>query len=151
MSGIREDRAPVRLQLSRRAGFNLQELSQATNGLPAVKVARPTKWGNPFRVMNDDAEGAVRRFRKLFENRPTKLRHMILSICSGRPGFGEGALLDMKLALPELRGRNLACFCALSAPCHADVLLELANRPVCEAVEGSGSQLADANKKKDSP
>lgn len=33
----------------------------------------------------------------------------------------------------ELRGKNLACWCALSAPCHADVLLELANRPVCEA------------------
>lgn len=37
---------PVRLQLSRRKGFNLQALSRATNGLPAVKVARPTKFGN---------------------------------------------------------------------------------------------------------
>lgn len=27
----------------------------------------------------------------------------------------------------ELRGKNLACWCALDAPCHADVLLELAN------------------------
>lgn len=32
-------------------------------------------------------------------------------------------------ALPELRGKNLACWCALDQPCHADVLLELANRP----------------------
>lgn len=30
--------------------------------------------------------------------------------------------------LPELRGRDLACWCALDRPCHADVLLELANR-----------------------
>jgi hypothetical protein len=124
---------PVRLQLSRHKGFDLQALSQATNGLPAVKVARPTKWGNPYKAMNDDAEGAVRRFRRLFDVKPSRLRHMILNICSGRPGFGEGALLDMKLALPELRGKNLACFCRLDQPCHADVLLELANRPVCDA------------------
>jgi hypothetical protein len=26
-----------------------------------------------------------------------------------------------------LRGRNLACWCPLDQPCHADVLLELAN------------------------
>jgi Domain of unknown function (DUF4326) len=29
--------------------------------------------------------------------------------------------------LSELRGKNLACYCALDEPCHADVLLELAN------------------------
>jgi hypothetical protein len=38
---------PVRLQLSRRAGFDLQSLSHDANSLPAVVVARPTKWGNP--------------------------------------------------------------------------------------------------------
>ena len=26
----------------------------------------------------------------------------------------------------ELRGKNLACWCPLDEPCHADVLLELA-------------------------
>ena len=29
----------------------------------------------------------------------------------------------------QLRGKNLACWCALDAPCHADVLLEIANNP----------------------
>jgi hypothetical protein len=34
----------------------------------------------------------------------------------------------------HLRGKNLACFCALDSPCHGDVLLGLANRPIkCEA------------------
>lgn len=33
---------------------------------------------------------------------------------------------------PELRGKNLACRCGIGDPCHADVLLELANRPICE-------------------
>ena len=41
---------PVRLQLSRAAGFNLQAFSHETNGLPAVNVARPGFWGNPFVV-----------------------------------------------------------------------------------------------------
>ena|SRR5271154_1757696 len=39
---------PVRIQLSRKSGFNLQEASLAINGLPAVNVVRPSKWGNPF-------------------------------------------------------------------------------------------------------
>ena len=34
---------PVRLKLSRKRGFNLQELSRGTNGLEAVNVARPSR------------------------------------------------------------------------------------------------------------
>ena len=41
---------PVRLQLSRRKGFDLQAVSFAKNGRPAVKVARPSMLGNPFTV-----------------------------------------------------------------------------------------------------
>lgn len=123
--------APVRLQLSRRKGFDLQALSQATNGLPAVNVARPSKWGNPFVVgepcdrkqiarwgwrfghpefVCDDASVAVRRFR--------------------------GCLFKAEdihgYVRAELRGKNLACWCAIHrngeyVPCHADVLLSLAN------------------------
>ena len=29
----------------------------------------------------------------------------------------------------ELRGKHLMCWCSLDQPCHADVLLELANAP----------------------
>ena len=29
----------------------------------------------------------------------------------------------------ELSGKNLACWCPLNEPCHADVLLEVANAP----------------------
>jgi len=45
------------------------------------------------------------------------------------------------LILPELieplRGKNLACWCRLDQPCHADVLLKIANAPACEAVEAT--------------
>jgi hypothetical protein len=67
---------PVRLTLSRNRGFDLQALSLATNGLLAVVVARPTKWGNPFVIGEPagesgeivaDAKEAVRRFRELLD------------------------------------------------------------------------------------
>jgi hypothetical protein len=41
-------------------------------------------------------------------------------------GSSERALRTME-ALPSLRGKNLACWCPLGRPCHADVLLDLAN------------------------
>src|SRR6218665_2387381 len=41
---------PVRMQVSRKAGFNLQEASHALNGLPAKLVTRPGPWGNPFSI-----------------------------------------------------------------------------------------------------
>ncbi|MEM8822070.1 MAG: DUF4326 domain-containing protein [Pseudomonadota bacterium] len=49
----------------------------------------------------------------------------------GRVKWRTGMLARRKIILdrlPELRGRDLACFCALDAPCHADVLLRLANK-----------------------
>jgi len=116
---------PTRIQLSRKKGWRMPENT--------VKVDRTTKWGNPYAVLNGDAEGAVERFRRLFDEAPSRYRHLVLNIASGRPGFGEGALLDMKLALPTLRGKNLACWCKIGEPCHADVLLELANRSTTES------------------
>lgn len=43
---------PIRLQLSRRKGFDLQAASRAANGLEAVRVARPSVFGNPFTAAN---------------------------------------------------------------------------------------------------
>lgn len=117
---------PVRLQLSRRRGFDLQALSLATNGLPAVKVDRSTEWGNPWmvglvecscrsagecdhnRFRCEDAAQAVAAFREWTET-----------------WINPRARLSS--ALSDLRGKNLACWCKRD-PCHADVLLEIANR-----------------------
>lgn len=40
-------------------------------------------------------------------------------------------------SLHELKGKTLACFCAPKA-CHGDVLLELANKPICKACNDTG-------------
>jgi hypothetical protein len=122
---------PVRLQLSRKKGFDLQAQSHALNGLPAVMVARPTKWGNPFKVGNPypAAEEAVRNFDGMLR----KHRWWIPVPMPWPPGkvptCKPTTLEDVQ---SELHAKNLACWCALDAPCHADVLLELANAEVPE-------------------
>jgi len=45
------------------------------------------------------------------------------------PGFEPERRRRLLESLPELRGRDLGCYCRLDQECHADVLLELANRP----------------------
>lgn len=117
---------PIRLQLSRKKGFDLQAISRAANGLPAVNVARPSKWGNPWRVgMYRDytAADTVRDF-KLWLVRELRIRSA--ENVFGRPP-STGAIQS------ALKGKNLACWCPLTlpdgspCPCHADVLLEVAN------------------------
>lgn len=101
---------PVRLQLSRRKGFNLQALSLAINGLPAINCARPGKWGNPYVASEAmPATYVVELYREWLEAAYEK-----------SPPTRE--------VVEELRGKNLACWCPPGSPCHATVLLELANR-----------------------
>lgn len=105
---------PHRLRLSRQKGFRLSRT--------AVIVARPTPWGNPFKVgVHGTAERCVELYRILL---------------SGHVCISQGAeLVDAQIAtkdfisrnLSKLRGKNLACWCRLDKPCHADVLLEVAN------------------------
>jgi hypothetical protein len=103
---------PQRIQLRRTKGWRLPPNT--------VVVSRPSKWGNPYKVAPafvSDAiiipeitpELAVHLFRENWE-------HRLKTFLSARE------------TLSELRGKNLACWCALDQPCHADVLLELANR-----------------------
>lgn len=89
---------PQRLQRSRRKGARLPP--------DAVVVTRPTKWGNPYPLSLGRAE-AVRRYSD-------DLTHSRLAV----------TIEDVK---HELRGRDLACYCPLDEPCHADVLLSIAN------------------------
>lgn len=71
-----------------------------------VYVGRPGKFGNAFDVATYGRRLAIFNFRQ-------RMRNMKLI----NPEFFE-----------ELRGKNLACWCRLDQPCHADVLLELANQ-----------------------
>lgn len=95
-------RTPQRIQLRRVKGWRMPS--------GAVRVARPSRWGNPFTIAHFGREEAVRRYRELFD----------------APGLIDEARAD-------LAGRDLACWCPIvdaagnRVPCHADVLLELVN------------------------
>ena len=88
----------VRIQRKRTKGWKMPENT--------VYVGRPTKWGNPHRWGGKDLQ--VRMYRQTIDGNlwtsPTKQEIQ-----------------------KELRGKNLACWCPLDQPCHADVLLEVAN------------------------
>lgn len=89
-----------------------------------VKVSRPGPWGNPF-VVSEKAKpgnhvgGAEYIAVPTVEDAVACFREM-LTMEGPRPDW-------MREHLSELRGKNLACWCKPGAPCHADVLLELAN------------------------
>lgn len=89
---------PRRLQRSRHKGAHLPP--------GAVVVTRPTKWGNPHPLSLGRAE-SVRRYRD--------------DLVAGR------LAIRTEDVQRELRGRDLACYCPVDGPCHADVLLEVAN------------------------
>ncbi len=99
---------PQRIQRKRTAGWRMQTESKALNGLYAVYVGRPSKFRNMCRIGVDvqTGEQAVFHFRRnVIHNEKYK-----------------------EMVRRELAGQNLACWCPLDQPCHADVLLELANQ-----------------------
>jgi hypothetical protein len=101
---------PVRIQRQRIKGWKMPDNT--------VSVTRPGKWGNPWPIgefgpmdrFAIDAEGAVGLFRMMLAD--AEMRHAA----------------RFPADLSPLAGKNLACFCPLNQPCHADVLLELANK-----------------------
>ena len=112
---------PRRIQRRREHGWRMPE--------DAVYVGRPSRWGNPYRVSGvTDAAAAVALYADLIErwSRNTiepKLLH---------DGFGVWDR-DIKATIrAQLGGKDLCCWCSLLAPCHADVLLEIANSPVAD-------------------
>lgn len=103
---------PERVQLSRRKGWRKPENT--------VVVARPSKWGNPYKV-GDTAMVEANWCGKLatieFDMTPALAVEL----------FRQRFAFDAAEIRAELAGKNLACWCPPDQPCHADVLLALAN------------------------
>lgn len=82
-----------------------------------MKVDRSTRWGNPFRVgmlgVPDNAT-AVQLFRCALARQDLPDDHARFVFTPER-------------LRADLAGKNLACWCKPGEPCHADILLELAN------------------------
>lgn len=100
-----------RVQLSRAKGWRMPPNT--------VKVDRSTRWGNPFKLHGDGYPMTAEVAVMLFERHITD---------QGRLGWVMASrLTTLDDVRRELRGKNLACWCSLDRPCHADVLLRLAN------------------------
>lgn len=98
----------------------------------AVYVGRPSIWGNPWRVVKSVARGRwVAIGPAGFSiSAPSKMRAAAKAVDRFRELL---PVLIESGTYPDpsnLRGHDLACWCPLDKPCHADVLLELANREV---------------------
>lgn len=111
---------PARIQLRRTKGWRKPE--------GVIVVARPTKWGNPFTLQqaieaeyDNPRSACVSHYRAWLEGHPYYQDAYDMHM----------AVVDRRWVLAnldQLRGRDLGCWCPLDRPCHADVLLELANQ-----------------------
>ncbi len=108
---------PERVRLSRKKGWKLPP--------DTVSVARPGRWGNPFSVAPELAPGTPVGTR--YTAMPT-VREAVAAYRRWIELDPAGQEVARK-ARRELRGKNLACWCPLDGPCHAEVLLDIANRP----------------------
>src|SRR4030081_3746029 len=113
---------PERIQLRRTSGWR-----RPANTL---KVDRSTIVGNPFGFMEIGPEQSVMLHRRWIEGAMTDD-----DLRARYPHWAATLFIERRKqvleALPKLRGKNLACWCALPAQgtpdcCHAAVLLEMA-------------------------
>ena len=112
---------PQRITLSRAKGWRMPENT--------VSVARPGYYGNPYSVEVFGLPLAVDLYRNTVQGYWTSSLVDGLSDATAAYAYRLHTELQAKMHLRPvwlLRGKNLACWCK-DGPCHADVLLELAN------------------------
>ena len=125
---------PHRIQLKRVKGFNLQRISRGLNGLDAIVVSRPSKFGNPF--WHEQKFYGIEKALALYES----LAHGIWNPALTDDVVNSSITYDahhawmkrigghpIEVIRRDLRGFNLACWCKLTNSCHADILLRIAN------------------------
>lgn len=128
---------PSRIRLSRAKGWRMPPHT--------MKVDRSTRWGNPFRSSERAMDGAASvtlasglewmpdswwtdaDVVAMFEQWMTGAQ--IVDAETGVPLRADVLeLIGAPPAIEPLRAKDLACWCEPGAPCHADVLIALANR-----------------------
>lgn len=111
---------PERIQRKRTKGWRMPDNT--------TYVGRPSKWGNPFvvRKLGDEfficlEDGGEKTM--VNEDRTYKTEHEAKLVATRLYGT-----IMAHIDVSPLRGRNLACWCKNDEPCHADILLKLANK-----------------------
>jgi hypothetical protein len=97
----------------------VQRTRDAKSSPDVIDVGPGTKWANPIKKQDVDA---------LVSSEPD------IAAAVQAHGWKAGAvilyrdhLLEANLDPTELQGKDLSCTCKLTDPCHADLLIELAN------------------------
>ncbi len=83
----------------------------------AVSVARPTRFGNPYKVHPHGPytlDEAIARYE----------RDLLAGRLVSKPGRTPTTVAEVR---GKLAGKNLACYCAAGQHCHGDILLKVAN------------------------
>lgn len=113
---------PNRIQRKRTKGWKMPP--------GAVTVARPSIFGNPFKV----SEMVTLREAGLLPEGETPRQAAVRNFSEwleGKAVVGQGAEIiappKTQTIRDHLRGKDLACWCRPDQPCHADVLLRIAN------------------------
>lgn len=96
-----------------------------------VKVDRSTGWGNPYIVGVDGVgsqEDAVEFFKLLIAENDGVNSDDGWPLCPPNSNVRPSDyVLSSENIRSSLKGKNLACWCKHGTPCHADVLLKIAN------------------------
>ncbi len=111
---------PVRIQRKRIKGWRMPPNT--------VSVTRPGPWGNQYYPLSGHSRGRFTDDMLPVANGDVRdpvvqvrwFREWLTELRDSQPG-------GFEQFVGPIRGKNLACWCALDQPCHADVLLELAN------------------------
>ena len=110
---------PKRIQRKRTKGWRMPP--------GTVNVCRPTIFGNPF--VGERAVEAYREWLLRVSSSAGLIARLFDVAITGKLRGTPWANADSVLKkVPELSGKDLACYCKIGQPCHADVLLEIANQ-----------------------
>jgi hypothetical protein len=102
--------APKRIQMRRTKGWR--------KPAAVIYVGRPTMWGNPYRIGDLDPVTCS----------PMTAANAVFWFAADLDPLVSASAESKRLAIQKnLRGHDLGCWCLLDRPCHADVLLEIAN------------------------
>jgi hypothetical protein len=118
---------PQRIQRKRTKGYKTPP--------GTVYVGRPSRFGNPFRVgVWGTAQECVDAYRRWMDPHPTPENTTWRNSLYDDPRFDHHykpywgfLLMAAHVITNHLRGKNLSCWCKIGEPCHADILLEIAN------------------------
>ena len=116
---------PVRVQRKRTKGYKMPPNTKS--------VTRPGKFGNPYKIgmhnvwdIKDLKTGKSLKNYLIEKNGENKYHDVEDVLLAYRQKISASQAMQ-RLIKHYLKGKNLACFCPLDKPCHADILLEVAN------------------------